>query len=328
MKGDMENIPPAVSSPREAFTLLEMLISLVLLVLLAIMIFQITSATSGTIRFSNRSIDAAAQARLSFDRIGMDLANLVKDGQTDFATTNAAPGTNNLLEFVSLVTSSGTTSGGNRGVSIVAYQVNTHPDNKNRLGLERAAKPVGWNTAGFRGLQANGVPMSFANPSFPASLLPSSTSSPSDYDVLAPGVIRMLVGYQLYPDDLSAELQDGTVIQNARGQIVYSPPIRRVTATDGSGVVKLVDLTRVSAIVVGLVSIDLETLKLLDAGSVKSLSDAFSGIPSTNQLPLAKWMMDTGDLSSLPASIPLPARQSVRVYQRTFPITPFTSRDS
>jgi len=286
---------------------------------LGVLLVQITSAASGVIRVSNRHIDAAAQARLAFDRIGRDLGDLIKDGQTDFSATNAAPGNASLLQFVSAVTSAGSPADGNRCVSVVAYQVNASADNGNRLGLLRAGKPVGWDTTGFRGIQQNSVPVSFGDPSFPAGLLPSV---PSDFDVLAPGVLRMVAGFQLYPDDQPVALQDGTTVANARGQVVYSPPVRTMIPAGGGPPVTLADLGRVSALVVGVVTVDPESLKLLTPGQVQALSDAFANVPATDQLPVAKWMADTASLTALPPAVPLPARQAVRVYQRAFPVTP------
>lgn len=305
---------------RAAFTLIELLLSMAVLAILAVLILHIINAASGTIRFSNRSIDAAAQARLAFDRIGADLAGRVADDQTDFVAGNTGP---NFLQFLSEVTSAGAAS--NRGASLVTYQLAAHPDNGDRVGLLRSGKAVDWATRRMRGLDASGLPVTFGGASFPSSLLPSGAA---DFDLLSGAIVRAVVGFQLYPDNLPVELQDGTQIPNARGQIVYSLPIRVVVSSDGTKTARVANLRRVAAMVVGLVAIDLESVKQLDVSQSKALSDAFSGVPAMNQMPVSKWMADTQDMTGLPAVIPLPVRQAVRVYQRTFLLNPFPGQNS
>jgi len=298
-----------------AFTLVELLVSMAVLVLLAVLLLEITSAASRLIRLSNRQIDAASQVRLVFDRLGADLADLVMDDSTDFLAVNSISGTTNTLQFVSAVSSAGSPTGGNRGLSVVAYRLAASADNRDKLSLLRAGKPVGWENTEFRGLGADQVPMAFTDPTFPADLIPAASS---DFDVLAPAVLQIMIGFQLSPDNLPVTLQDGTSVANARGQIVYSLPIRELTPAGGGPNVTRVDLSRVAAVIVGVAAIDSESQKLLTPDEVALLSAAFSGVPAVNQLPVDKWMTDTVNLSNLPTGVPLSARQAVRLYQRAF----------
>lgn len=228
---------------RSGFTLVEILVAVVVLVIIGLMFTQITAMTNSAIHISNQSIDASAQAYFSFDRIRMDLAARANRPDIDFIAQNPTTvvGGGNLLLFVANVPSSGISSSAtglnvNRNISMVAYQVAASSDNGGRPCLLRAGKPIAWGTAGFMGLSASGLPLSFNDATFPASLLPSATATPSDFDVMAPGVIRMVVGFQLYPDNLPVNLTDGTgnwsatagwgtgaALTNAQGQIVYAP---------------------------------------------------------------------------------------------------------
>ena len=67
-------------------------------------------------------------------------------------------------------------------------------------------------------------------------------------------------------------------------------------------------------------ALDPQTLKRASNAEVTSLATAFSDVPAMNQLPVARWMSDTANLATLPTDIPLPLRQSVRLYQRAFPL--------
>lgn len=313
------------------FTLLELLVAMAVMAVLGILIAQIVSAVTRAARLSNQGADATAQARLTLDRIGQDLANAVIRSDVDFVATATNSPTGNLLDMLSTTVSadSAPVSAGftNRRISRVAYRIAPSADFGNFACLQRAGGPIGWNQAGFMGIQTNGIttngvvpnryPVQITNTAFPVSL------TAADFDVLSPGVIQAVVGFQLYPDNNAVLLADGTSINNARGQVVYSPPMRD-TGPPGN---IYVDPNRISSLIVGLVAIDPEKLKLLTPETLKNLAAAFSGVPAQGQLPVAKWMADTGNLADLPADLPLAVRQSVRVYQRFFSITPYGARN-
>lgn len=334
-----------------AFTLVEVLATCAVLALMVLILVQITSATARTTILSNQIMDAAAQSRLAFDRIGLDLAAVVKRPDVDFyvrdpnsATANAGyskDDDNTLLLFLAAINSADptlTTSALNRSISFIAYQVNTHTDNKGRGGealpcLIRAGKAVPWGRpgswesgTGYMGLNTNELPVRFnsSDPNFVASLLPLAPagSAANDYDIIAQGVIRMVVGFQLYPDNLPVTLADGTSLI-AQGQVVYSAPVRIVTGRDGTTTAKYIDLNRIGAIGVGLVILDRNSLQLLSAAHIAAIVSNFP-VPSNNKLPLQAWSsVADGLTSALAGSVPLPALKAVRVYQRFYPITPF-----
>ena len=334
----------SVARRRRGFTLIELLVSMAVLVLLVVMIIQMTDSATKTIGVSDKLIDAASQARLVFGSLDEDLSNLVRRPDVPFQGQNVVtdPPTN-LLCFISKVASadSSLSSTANRNVSVVAYQVaaltnsNLGPDGQARQCLIRAGKAIPWTgtgSTGFFGLDDKGVPVTFTSPIFPTGQLMPTTP---DFDVLSPGVIRLVVGFQLYPDNQPVTLLDNTAIANARGQVVYSAPIRAVTPSGGGATVNVVDVSRISAIVVGLVVIDLNSLRLLNSAQVTALANAFpvptptagSAIP----LPVQFWQPTASSTVNLrnavvPSAIPLPALQSVRVFSHFYPITPYASR--
>lgn len=298
---------------RQGFSLLELLVVAALLALVGVLILQVIGAISRATRLSAQGVDAAAQARLAFDRIGQDLAHGVMRRDVDFGAAGTKAPADSFLALLSGVPSADAGSAGftNRRMSLVSYRLAPHADNGGRRCLVRGARP-GVGDADFMGLQTTGLasnlPVAFTATNY--SHLPAAV----DHDVLSPAVIQAAVGFQLRPDNAPVMLADGTSLAQARGQVVYSPPVRRPPGET------LVDAGRIATLVVGLVVIDPERLKLLDPATLDQLAAAFSAAPDPGQLPVARWMADTGRLANLPAGVPLPVRQSVRVYQRFFPL--------
>lgn len=310
------NFPPVRC--RRGFSLVEILVAISILALIGVFLSQMIAATSSSISVSNRAIDAAGQARLALDRISLDIAALVRRSDTDFRGQNSAPASN-MLQFLSQIPAAAAAGTDNRRISVIGYRLGAHPDNDNRACLLRGGKSVAWNDKGYLGLRDDGIPVRFGDPEFPAKLLPTATS---DFDIVAQGVIRLAVAYQLYPDNLPITLEDGTNFPNSQGQLVYSPPIRLVTPKGGGSAVKIVDLGRVSALVVGVVVLDLQSLRLVDAAQIDQLAGAFP-LPGNNILPETAWAPLAEQTAAGSSPVPLPVRQALRVAQRFYPITPF-----
>jgi prepilin-type N-terminal cleavage/methylation domain-containing protein len=312
------------------FTLIELMVSLSVLVILGLLVAQIMIAASGSTKISSRQVDAASQARLVFDRIGLDLEALVKRPDADFQMGHGASGAP-VLEFLSQVASADPAplpaGFANRGISLVRYAMRKMADNAGRLCLVRAGKAVGWNMPGFVGYKNTGTagnpeylfPVSFRDAGYPV------TIEDSDEDILSPAALQIVVGVQLYPDNAPVYSQGASLpsVANARGQVVYQIPMREASPGAGNG---YADLERIASLVVGVVVVDLESLKLLDTAQVDALSAAFQALPQDGDLPLDAWMAASQDLSHLPSTLPPPARQAVRLYQRIYPINPYGSR--
>lgn len=334
---------------RQGFTLVELLVAMSVLVIIGVLLAQIISATSNTTVLSNRNVDAASQSRIAFDRIQLDVAGWIKRSDIDCVLQNSPAGTTPpvpLMQFFSAVSSSGISPRtNNRNISLISYEMRPHADNPDssksgRLCLTRAGMPVPWNVAGythngqawasgaaFMGLKSDGLPVRMDDPSspnlFPAALIPQgpSGSSTGDFDVVAAGVIRMVVGFQLYPSGEAVRLAGPSGTVDGRGQVVYAPPLRSLAPNSGPAV-DYVDVNGIASLVVGVVAIDTESLRSLSAQNVADLAAAFP-VPADGQLPVKSWASIAGNPNSFPSSIPLPARQALRVYQRAYPVYPF-----
>ncbi len=311
------------------FSLVEILAALTILTVLTLLLTQVMNTVTKGTRISNRAIDAASQARAVFDRIGMDLAVAIKRPDADFKISGGSD-KKDLLKFLSQTASSNPSPlpAGfvNRGVSLVSYRIDSLPVNSGKPCLSRASKAISWNMPAFIGLKTNGLPISFDETEYPIAI------TSADLDVVSPSVIHAVVGVQLYPDGEPVYFQGEVTptILKSYGQVVYRFPVRAGvgsdTGTPDPGNTYL-DLNRIASLVVGLVVVDGEALKILDSVSTTTLASSFISTPNDGILPMDAWMKATQNLTKLPDSIPLPVRQSVRLYQRFYPITPYGSRN-
>lgn len=316
----------------KGFTLVELMVTMTILSIIGLLIAQITSAATRTVRISRQAVDAASQARTAFDRIALDFRSMLQRSEADcffrdpLAASNSGYDADNLMLFLSSVTSSGPTTGGNRGLSMVAYRTGPHADSRNLPCLSRACLPIGWErptawgTGTFIGFQSNGLPvrLSTSSPGFPAELLPSA----DQFDILAQGVVQMVVSYQLTADNRAVTLKNGTVPANgkAQGQLVQSPPIREAGGSPG-----YIDLNRVSNLVIGVVCLDLASLETAEPAAVQALADSFTVPAEENVAPVEHWMTQTKNLTDLPATVPGALKQGIRLFERSFSVAIYRS---
>jgi prepilin-type N-terminal cleavage/methylation domain-containing protein len=156
---------------RKGFTMVELLVSMTILSLLVIAIVQITAFTGQAININSRNLDAAAQARLVFDRMGADFAARIN--RTDLPMTFTIQPGNDSFQFYSEVVG----YAGDRQISTVGYRIGPVSDQ-----LERGATGTTFS--------AGPSQMTFS----PATMtLPSPAAA--DFEVLAPGVFRLEVCY-------------------------------------------------------------------------------------------------------------------------------------
>ncbi|MEM1059564.1 MAG: type II secretion system protein [Verrucomicrobiota bacterium] len=331
---------------RAGFTIVELLVAMGVLAVLGLIIVQIISLITQSTRISTTSVDTATQARLVFDRMGLDLETIIKRSDVDFrldediqATT--ADGRVPLMTFLAQVASpdpaSPPSNFRNRGISLLSYTVEPHPANQDRLCLVRAAQAISWNDPEFLGLDATGLPVRFRNEDGSTDYAVEITED--EADILSPAVLHAIVGVQLFPDNEPVYFEDDQfdqpTIQRAQGQVVYQMPMRG-PATDEAGNRnpdnEFADLDRVAAFVVGLVMVDLEALAVMDASDASQVAGLFNTVtPNEGVLPVTAWLAANDDLrlgyleGQLP-NVRLPVLQSLRVYQRFFPVNPYGSK--
>ena len=152
-------VSPSAPQSRTAFTLVELLVAMAILVMLVLLFFQLTGAASSTITLSNKQMDADSQARMLFERMGVDFGRMVKRADLDYSTfkgvsvtnTNTLMAGNDQCAFYSedagyyIGASPSATMGytTRSEYSLVAY--NVAPDQATNIpGLQRMSKALGW----------------------------------------------------------------------------------------------------------------------------------------------------------------------------------------
>ncbi|MEM1059872.1 MAG: type II secretion system protein [Verrucomicrobiota bacterium] len=362
------------SPSRRAFSLVEVLVAAGVLGVIGLLLVQIVSATSTSTTLSAKAVDASAQARQAFERLRLDLAGRLPREDVDFHAFNVDPdnyfsGSSNpvdpptALMFVSEVTSIGAepndpsgdmrpTDAENRGLSVLNYRIGPHEDLEDatgsaRLCLLRTGVPLRWDDTNFIGIgQEDGLTVAFSDflgRDTAAEFDPLFKTSGADAQVtyeaepVAEGVIRMVIGFRLFPTGEPINLLGDNVNSpqfDALGELVYRMPIKFVLPLDApsssdSNKVAVADVSQIGALVVGLVCLDLESAKLLTNAQIQTLARKFPE-PLQDETPLEAWgAIADGSATSGPnlitdsdvASVPLRARQAVRVFQRAYPIS-------
>jgi prepilin-type N-terminal cleavage/methylation domain-containing protein len=69
---------------RGGFTLIELLVSAVVLVIVIFMVAQLMSSTTAVTRSGNKHIDTDTQARVVFDRMALDFAQMLRRTDIDY----------------------------------------------------------------------------------------------------------------------------------------------------------------------------------------------------------------------------------------------------
>jgi prepilin-type N-terminal cleavage/methylation domain-containing protein len=269
------------------FTLIELMVAVAILAMICVLLAKLTEDTQNVTGPNLRRLDVDGQSQLAFDRLFLDFTGMPLRGDVPCLIQNTTDGSP-LLRFLSTIPS----SSGNRGLSVISYRMGKDtgsgaPVTSGYLCLQRASKGADWAQS-LMGSKANGSPVTFAD--LPSTLI----ASDSDYDVLAEGIVRMMI----------------TCRRSDTGAMTSSFPVN----TAGES-----DLSKVSGIVVSLVALDPRSLKLLSPTQVDAIAAMFPA-PADGSLPAQSWETIARNPGTFPG-YPKAVAQSFRVYQRFFPVT-------
>jgi len=290
------NGPVRRSLGEGGFTLVELLVSMVVLLLIVFIGAQMMTSTTAITRIGSKHISTDTQARAVFDRIALDIAQMLKRTDVDYYVKGPVNyqghgnghgwgkklGTgqqgSDQIAFFTQVPGYYPSSGGQSPFSLIAYRVNqVSSSNPGWMRLERLAK----------GLRANGYDPGnnpSINDSFPIVFLPqtisgvgkpwaaainngsncntnnTSNSCDSSYEVIGPGVFRLEYYY---------------ILKNGTATDVPWDRISRPSQTSLSSPVQI-GLTDVESIAVVIAVMDPDARALMDAialnGNVNSAS--------------------------------------------------------
>ncbi|HWL51203.1 MAG TPA: prepilin-type N-terminal cleavage/methylation domain-containing protein [Chthoniobacteraceae bacterium] len=267
------------------FSLIELLVAMSTLVLLLAVLLQIVSSSSLVIGSMDRSAVVREQAGLAFQRLRHDLERMVVRADVEAVLRNVDAGNDDpLIKFCAAVKSDADPAD-NRGLSIVSFRIAPDGEPGSRQaqpGLQRGVVGLGWSASDFMGIESTtNRPLSL--PSVPAS---SDDFKNGNYDLLAPGVVRM-----------------GMAFITADGSISATPPA---------------ELRELTAMLVGLVILDTTSQALLTPKESERLAKKFPTL-ANGQTPLGAWHPVLSTLQE-DESFPRPVVQNLRVFQELFEI--------
>ncbi|MES2308371.1 MAG: hypothetical protein V4507_05880 [Verrucomicrobiota bacterium] len=273
---------------RRCFTLVELLVATAITLAIVFLFVKMIETVRRTVKLSNQLMDATAKTRFIFDRMAMDFKEMPKRMDIDYCMTNNVTG-EDFMRIITRVKG----PGGDRGVSLVGYKIEA--DEKGVYGLYRGIHGYHWKDVGFMGVNAQGfVPRL-------KSLLPELDLKQSDYELLASGIIKVAFAFQYK--------SDGKIYQRL-------PYYYEGTNYQAS----LVQITNIGSIVVGMAVMDLKETALLTRDVSDKLASKFTEVPE-GVTPLPQWNTNIEEnFSAFAEGLPKPVAQSVRVYQRFYPL--------
>lgn len=278
----------------QAFTLSELLVSITILVALVLFASQLFVGATNLTTSGHRRMDAEAQVRPLFQRFALDLAQMVKRADVDFfgkgtAAPNSAGGMmpgNDQFAFFSTVPGYHSSNLSPSPVSLVAYRIGANK-------LERMAKALVWN-----GASPSDVPILFLPLTIAGNWSAATTATAdADYELIGPYVFRFEYHYLL---------KNGAV---------------SVTPWDASGGPASVrGLQDVAAVTISLATLDPKSrllIKEADLATLAGTMNDFSASMNPGDL-LVQWQSAVSGPNNLPPS----SLGSVRLFERTFSLTP------
>lgn len=295
-----------------AFTLVEVLVSCAMLAGLVLILATLIDGVSVATRGATRKLDASAQARIALNQMGRDLSGMVAEAGATLVL-GRSPGTSGINDSMAFVARArGCNTESNHRLLAVFYAVRNYSDSV--LGVSSTTLPllgrgfgsVPWQSAGSASAQA-ALDKAAA---MAATEVNGSSNLLSNRAVIADGVLRMAV-----------------VLQLANGKLIpFDPanaefPVKNDFTPSGVTLpsdARAIDLSKVSAVIVGLAALDQQTRTLA--------KDKLPGIaaklprPAVNQTPMQAWDFNNPTFAANFNDLPAPIRQNLRFYQRSFPI--------
>jgi pilin/secretion family protein with methylation motif len=282
-------------SRASAFTIVELLVSIAVLAVLVLVISRMFSSVLAVTTSGNKRMDADAQVRPLFDRLAVDLSQMVKRPDVDYylkSSRNPQTG-NDQIAFFSTVGGYYPSTGSQSPISVVSYRINSMSGSRSLSKFERMAKGLVWNGVSGADTPIVFLPLTIGG-NWPAA---TNANSDSDYELIAPCVFRFEYYYLLKKGDLSNTPWD--------------------TSAGHSSVSGMQD---VAAISVCIAAVDPKSRVLLSDSEVSTLAGRLTDF-STSMTPgelLNQWQTALDGTMDLPR----PAISAVRMYERYFYLLP------
>jgi prepilin-type N-terminal cleavage/methylation domain-containing protein len=333
-----------------AFTLTELLVSIAVLTLLILIVTNLVNSASTVTNMGNKRMDADSQARPVLDRMVVDFTQMVKRSDLDYfikqpsnpqTGASSTVGANDRIAVFSAVPGYYPPAGSQSPVSLVAYRVNSDANSLAYNKLERMGKGLLWNgVIPPASPTPTAVPMVFLPstisgiPAWSGATQPSPDPNYSDpdYELVGPYVFRFEYYYLL---------KGVTYFDTTLNQYQTSPSILSDTPWDTraplnhTSVNGMQDVTAISVVIAAvdprsralIPDIELNPepipppLQPTLAARMRDFSMTMHQPGNTTTLPgdlAAQWQSILDATTSLPRS----AVSGIRIYQRSFYLSP------
>lgn len=279
---------------RAAFTLAELLVAIAVLVALVLLFSRLFVSATAITASGDKRMESDGQVRPLFERLAADLAQMAKRPDLDFfgkgtAAPNSIGGTmpgNDQVALYSAVPGYHASSDSPGPISLIAYRINTNA-------LERMAKALLWNGASTTDAPVVFLPLTISSTWAAA----TNSTADSDYEPIGPYVFRFEYYYILKNGGVSLTPWDAA-----------------------SGHLSANGLQDVSAISICLAALDPKSRVLTSDADLSALALAMNDFsPSMNPGELlTQWQSALYSATG----IPRPALSAVRLYERTFALSP------
>ena len=273
-----------------------MLVAISVLTLLVLLVSQLINNTASITTLGSKRMDADSQARLLFERMSIDFAQIVKRSDVGYyvKTAGTPMAGNDLVGFYSAVPGYYPTTPS--PISVVAYRVNSDASALVAYNsLERMGKGLDWNGASPTSIPVVFLPLTI-HATWP-SVASSSAYDDTDpvkrtYEIIGPQVFRFEYYYS----------------EKTTGSLVASPVAWNSLST--------VAIKDAAAIVVAVAVIDPRSKVLLSDSQIAalagSLPDYATGL-GPGEL-LVQWQSALDSITNMPRS----AISGIRLYERCF----------
>lgn len=293
------------------FTLAELLVSVSVIVLLVFLTTQLINSAATVTTLGHKLMDADSQAREVFDRMAVDIAQMVKRTDVDYyvKTFGIGPFTNqnDQMAFYSTVQGYYPPNSSQSPVSLVSYRVNSDQNSPAFNRMERLGKGLVWNGAST-GTAVVFLPQTIGV-TWPSAV--STSMGDTAYEVIGPQVFRFEYYYLRIDGSFSDQPSAGNTANGMRN---------------------------VAAIVVDLAVIDPRSRGLLTESQIASFNTGSFSQITPNFLPdfssdqnqagvflYRKWRTKINTLiSASTTTMPKEALKGIRLYERYLYLTPAT----
>jgi prepilin-type N-terminal cleavage/methylation domain-containing protein len=272
----------------QGFTLTEMLLATAMLALIVVFVSRLFSSAVSITTTGTKPIDCDLQARQLFDRLAIDLAQMIKRPDVDYYVKSIVDPEvgNDRIAFFSQVRGYYPSTGYNDPTTLVAYRINSDSGAPSFNKMQRMGKGLLFN-----GVSPTSTPMVFGTSAI-VNTWPAATDNSSaddDYETVGPQIFRFEYFYCL---------KGGGFGDNPGGPAMQD----------------------VAAISVCIAVVDPKSKVLLSDTQVGTLADRmndFSPVMGPGELK-AQWQSALDNTNDMPR----PTIAAVRLYQRSFHLLP------